>query len=640
MDPSEQSIRILQDIITRYGPPTETNILMYRGLMQDLLVDYTRELNLLKLSLEQGLVFRLMKEGQHLPFEVLLHQMVGYLHSNFGIDESAATWSIEAWAEALGIYQPLVCIADFSLEPARGEAPLPVQFSNTSRGDITGFVWDFGDGESSGESDPVHVYRTPGTFTVTLRAFHDALVSEKTRDNAVEVGYPLLDAGIQSNTDEGEIPLTVRFTCNLQEPMTFFDWDLGDGEHSPDPSPVHTYQQSGVYQVSLTVSDGNSLFRVKRTRQVTVTPRRVHAAFSSAPSDPDHPLSMVFTDESRGDIAGIYWEFGDGAVSEERDPVHEFAAPGVYPVTVTVTGKDGETNSVTREIPLDHTVNLTVSDESGDTPGDTPPIDLTSPGTPRDSEQGAEIPVSVPEPENTAPEPETDHTAIGSGTVTKQDDRMSRGIKLPDRRIIGIIAIVATIILVCAVIITGLYAPPLPATDIANKTTNPDLPTVAPTLKHVQPVRTGAISIAVEGDNPYTWGREIRISGKNTAGNTTYLFFVMKGNHQADPDSIINLGNPPGKVSPDSPRSFTSVPVQATDHSWSYAWNISSDELQRVSGYVYAVNTPVSFSDINRVIYAKTQGISIGAKPRPDQAISGKNSPYDDDSSSSDSDSF
>lgn len=46
--------------------------------------------------------------------------------------------------------------------------PLSLQFTDTSPGDPTSWSWDFGDGGSSTEQNPIHTYATGGTYTVTL----------------------------------------------------------------------------------------------------------------------------------------------------------------------------------------------------------------------------------------------------------------------------------------------------------------------------------------------------------------------------------------------------------------------------------------------------------------------------------------
>lgn len=58
--------------------------------------------------------------------------------------------------------------ADFVGSPLKGAPPLSVQFTNLSLGSWTYIYWDFGDGTSSTEEDPLHVYTTIGTYTVSL----------------------------------------------------------------------------------------------------------------------------------------------------------------------------------------------------------------------------------------------------------------------------------------------------------------------------------------------------------------------------------------------------------------------------------------------------------------------------------------
>src|SRR5262245_47439047 len=60
---------------------------------------------------------------------------------------------------------------NFQADPRRGFVPLTVHFTNTSNdadGTLVGFRWDFGDGTTSAEENPVHTYMTTGKFDVTL----------------------------------------------------------------------------------------------------------------------------------------------------------------------------------------------------------------------------------------------------------------------------------------------------------------------------------------------------------------------------------------------------------------------------------------------------------------------------------------
>lgn len=59
-------------------------------------------------------------------------------------------------------------VADFTASPTSGTAPVTVDFTDNSTGDITDWAWDFGDGDSTFEQNPAHSYLAAGTYTVAL----------------------------------------------------------------------------------------------------------------------------------------------------------------------------------------------------------------------------------------------------------------------------------------------------------------------------------------------------------------------------------------------------------------------------------------------------------------------------------------
>mgnify|MGYP002684785781 CR=1 FL=1 len=65
------------------------------------------------------------------------------------------------------------------------------------------------------------------------------------------------------------------------------------------------------------------------------------ADFSGAPREGKAPLTVTFLDLSKNNPKQWYWKFGDGASSEERNPVHTYAAEGRYTVELTVSNEGG-----------------------------------------------------------------------------------------------------------------------------------------------------------------------------------------------------------------------------------------------------------------------------------------------------------
>ena len=89
------------------------------------------------------------------------------------------------WTSNAGIPQ-----AKFEPDPPRGEAPLIVAFADQSSGDVTGWVWELGDGSTSTERNPVHTYESSGEYRVRLRVIGPGGESPIAHERAVLVSDP------------------------------------------------------------------------------------------------------------------------------------------------------------------------------------------------------------------------------------------------------------------------------------------------------------------------------------------------------------------------------------------------------------------------------------------------------------------
>jgi PKD repeat protein len=86
-------------------------------------------------------------------------------------------------------FKPLP-LANFTANPRTGPAPLTVTFTDTSTGNVTGWNWTFGDGNTTNatERNPVHTYTANGTYTVSLAATNAGGSNTTTRVNYICVG--------------------------------------------------------------------------------------------------------------------------------------------------------------------------------------------------------------------------------------------------------------------------------------------------------------------------------------------------------------------------------------------------------------------------------------------------------------------
>jgi PKD repeat protein len=241
--------------------------------------------------------------------------------------------------------------ADFSATPLTGTAPLEVDFTDESTGNITSWDWDFdNDGTiDSNEQNPTYVYNTPGTYTVSLT------VSDGTNtDIELKTDYIVVDtevvAEFSASPLAGYAPLEVSFTDESTGNITSWEWDFdNDGTiDSNEQNPVYEYNTAGLYTVSLTVSDGTITDTETKIDYITVG-ESVVADFYADPLVGNAPLEVSFTDESSGDITSWAWDFdNDGTIdSNEQNPVYAYTEEGLYSVSLTVS--DGTmTDTMTR----------------------------------------------------------------------------------------------------------------------------------------------------------------------------------------------------------------------------------------------------------------------------------------------------
>ena len=87
------------------------------------------------------------------------------------------------------ISHPITPYARFSASPTNGGVPLTVTFTDQSSGSPDRYYYDFGDGINSTDRNPVHTYRYPGIYTVTLTVLkYDAQYGEMFSDTSVQTG--------------------------------------------------------------------------------------------------------------------------------------------------------------------------------------------------------------------------------------------------------------------------------------------------------------------------------------------------------------------------------------------------------------------------------------------------------------------
>ena len=208
-------------------------------------------------------------------------------------------------------------------------------------------IWYFGDGTTSTQLDPSHIYVNPGNYTVTfIVSTSNGCSDTLTKPNYIVVGAtPSVDFSYTAAV--GCSPLIVNF-INLSSNFDSCKWTFGDGTISTAVSPSHTYTGTGTYDVRLKCwgSTGCSKSELK-SGIVSVSNSR--ALFAANPRVGCPPLNVNFTNFSTGNQLTYFWDFGDGTTSTQQLPSHTYTTSGTFTVTLLVTDSSGCTNTLTKQ---------------------------------------------------------------------------------------------------------------------------------------------------------------------------------------------------------------------------------------------------------------------------------------------------
>ncbi len=242
-------------------------------------------------------------------------------------------------------------VANFSVTPNSGNAPLQISFTDTSTGSPTAWNWNFGDGNTSSEQNPKHTYFAAGNYTVAFTVSNAAGTDTVTRAGYINVktAPPKLRADFSASPTSGNAPMRVVFTDASTGSPTSWRWSFGDGTYSTSKNPSHTYSKAGKYTISLTVRNTAGSIIATKSGYINVgAPLKAPvSAFSASTTSGYAPIKVTFTDSSANSPTSWRWNFGDGITSTEQNPEHTYSKTGRYTVSLVVRNSIGS-NTATK----------------------------------------------------------------------------------------------------------------------------------------------------------------------------------------------------------------------------------------------------------------------------------------------------
>ncbi len=243
------------------------------------------------------------------------------------------------------IQKPIVTLNNL---PDSGCVPFTKNFISTTNSidPVTSYLWNFGDGTSSAAATPTHVFPAEGVYVISLIE----TTTSGCRDTVT------INRGIITNTKPViNFTASPRITC-AKTMINFTDlttgtatrwlWLFGDKNISTSKNPTHTYTDTGKFDVQLIVWNNGCADSIlfKDYIQINAPIAKFHETM-----DCKKPYERVFVDGSIG-ADEWNWDFGDGTTSNQPGPVHQFATPGFYEVSLMVknnaTGCDFTTKKI------------------------------------------------------------------------------------------------------------------------------------------------------------------------------------------------------------------------------------------------------------------------------------------------------
>jgi gliding motility-associated-like protein len=238
-----------------------------------------------------------------------------------------------------------------------GCSPWSVNFQNNSSG-ASSYLWNFGDGTSTGLLNPKHIFLNDGLNDTIFRVQLISRSSYNCSDTSYRyiLVHPKPKADFFTDVNSGCSPLDVSFH-NLSSGADQYRWAFGDGSTSINSNSdfVYTYVNplniSYTYEAQLHVSNMEGCQdTLKQT--ITVYPKP-QAYFDRSDTAACTPFAVSFANNSVNTFSSV-WDFGDGSSSGNPNPNHTFQTPNltdtVYTVQLIVTSNKGCTDTISKNI--------------------------------------------------------------------------------------------------------------------------------------------------------------------------------------------------------------------------------------------------------------------------------------------------
>jgi PKD repeat protein len=247
-----------------------------------------------------------------------------------------------------------------------------VTFTSTISGGVEPYTYRWylnGTITSWNTSEAIFTPSLDGYYLIYMEVTDNSHVTVRSNNATVTVYPPIPEANFTYTPTYPLKSQTVTFNGSNSTPgahianIVSYEWSFGDGTSANGIIVTHSYTASGVYNVTLNVTNCFGYWDIESKLVIVIQPHGPTAIFTPIPEIQHAHIPIMFDASSslpgwngthEMPITEYYWDFGDGTNATTTTPIayHTYSSYGTYYVTLTVRapGATPETDSTIRKV--------------------------------------------------------------------------------------------------------------------------------------------------------------------------------------------------------------------------------------------------------------------------------------------------
>jgi|GEM_PF-2581442 len=221
---------------------------------------------------------------------------------------------------------------------------------------MVNWLWDFGDGSTSTDQNPVHNFPAfTNQFSVKLTVAPVAGCGNSYTTKVLNLVRPNLTAKFGLVSTCGNLAIAFKDSSVISAgAITNWAWDFGDGNTANIQHPIHSFLNPGTYTVKLSVTYSQGcVVNDAISKSINIETKPV-AGFTNGNACINK--GVTFIDAAliaTGTIDKWQWNFGDGTSSIAQSPSHNFTSAGTFLVQQIVQSNTGCRDTIGKSISVD-----------------------------------------------------------------------------------------------------------------------------------------------------------------------------------------------------------------------------------------------------------------------------------------------